>query len=284
MSKLLNENDIKDLINDSLLEHDLINQEIYLKCGKPKVVQTLPYDLRTNDKVKLQERVDAIDKELRDRDTRRLDLEDDARDLRNRHRNLSNTLVSNIKDSVKSKEFLEKSTVRNVTPATINDYETFKNKWSKAKVGKYLSGYQKRLGKVFEFLDVKSFDDGSYQPALYGWVNDFINQDNYGKSENFSVVKYSDDYFKAVSDLYDFTEKILDKQQGRYNNQLPVTMQDYNSIERLYKKGLDILVGVKGVDGIKGKLSNIDEELYEIGNDMDLLSEERKLVSQKLRG
>lgn len=58
--KLLNEEDIRDLVIDSLLENDLIGQELYVKCGKPKHIQSLPGDLRTTDLNKLNRRKEAI--------------------------------------------------------------------------------------------------------------------------------------------------------------------------------------------------------------------------------
>lgn len=41
---LLTENEIKEIINESLYNNGLINEEIYLKCGKPHI-SSLPYDL-----------------------------------------------------------------------------------------------------------------------------------------------------------------------------------------------------------------------------------------------
>ena len=60
---LLTDEQIRTLINDSLYEKDLINEELHEKCGKPKHIQALPHDLRTNDPEKLQSRKDAIIKE-----------------------------------------------------------------------------------------------------------------------------------------------------------------------------------------------------------------------------
>ena len=62
MSNLLNQDDIKNLIADSLYDKDLINDELYEKCGKPHI-SSLPHDLRTNDPKKLQARKEAIIKE-----------------------------------------------------------------------------------------------------------------------------------------------------------------------------------------------------------------------------
>lgn len=57
---MLNENEIKEIIINSLYDKNIITKELYEKCGKPKVVQGLPGDLRTNDTDKLEVRLNAI--------------------------------------------------------------------------------------------------------------------------------------------------------------------------------------------------------------------------------
>lgn len=55
----MEQEDIKIMIAESLYKNNLINDELYEKCGKPHI-SSLPGDLRTNDPVKLQQRKDAI--------------------------------------------------------------------------------------------------------------------------------------------------------------------------------------------------------------------------------
>lgn len=57
---MLNENDYRFLIANALFDKNLINGHLYIKCSKPKYIQALPGDGRTNDPKLLQERKDAI--------------------------------------------------------------------------------------------------------------------------------------------------------------------------------------------------------------------------------
>ena len=60
---IYDEEDYKQLIAESLYDNNIINKDIYLKCSKPKYIQSLPGDLRTNDSELLSNRLDAIQKE-----------------------------------------------------------------------------------------------------------------------------------------------------------------------------------------------------------------------------
>lgn len=61
---MLDENDIKEIIINSLYDKNIITKELHEKCGKPKVISDLPHDLRTNDVDKLNERKDAINDKI----------------------------------------------------------------------------------------------------------------------------------------------------------------------------------------------------------------------------
>lgn len=61
---MLSVEDIKNIIADSLYYNNLIGKELYLKCSKPKYIQSLPGDLRTTDANVLSDRLDAIEDEL----------------------------------------------------------------------------------------------------------------------------------------------------------------------------------------------------------------------------
>lgn len=61
---IYNEDDYRQIIIDSLYEEGLVDEELYLKCGKPKHIQALPGDLRTHDIKKLQKRKKQIIREM----------------------------------------------------------------------------------------------------------------------------------------------------------------------------------------------------------------------------
>lgn len=61
---MLNINEIKQIIADTLYDADVIDKELYLKCGKPKYISDLPGDLRSNDADELDDRLNNISDEL----------------------------------------------------------------------------------------------------------------------------------------------------------------------------------------------------------------------------
>lgn len=77
-NNLLKKEEIKEIINEVLYENELINEEIYYKCGKPHI-SALPYDNRTNDPEKLQKRKDAINEKLKETKEKLADIEQEAK-------------------------------------------------------------------------------------------------------------------------------------------------------------------------------------------------------------
>lgn len=63
-NKLLSSNEINRIISDSLYYKGLIDYDLYVKCGKKEHISSLPYDLRSNDKEKLDERRKEIEKRI----------------------------------------------------------------------------------------------------------------------------------------------------------------------------------------------------------------------------
>lgn len=66
---MISEEDILEAINTVLYNNDYITKEVYLKCGKPKYISSLPGDLRSNDPQELKVRLDAIEDEISARET-----------------------------------------------------------------------------------------------------------------------------------------------------------------------------------------------------------------------
>ena len=65
---MFTEDDYKQIILDSLYNSDVIDKDLYLKCGKPKYISGLPGDLRTTDENELYDRLTAIEDELNRRE------------------------------------------------------------------------------------------------------------------------------------------------------------------------------------------------------------------------
>ena len=65
---MFTEDDYKQIILDSLYNNDVIDKDLYLKCGKPKYISGLPGDLRTTDENELYDRLTAIEDELNRRE------------------------------------------------------------------------------------------------------------------------------------------------------------------------------------------------------------------------
>ena len=56
------EDNVRYNIAKSLFDKGIIDGDLFEKCSKPKYIQSLPADLRTNDEDKLNERLDALQK------------------------------------------------------------------------------------------------------------------------------------------------------------------------------------------------------------------------------
>ena len=65
---MFTEEDYKQIILDSLYNSDIIDKDLYLKCGKPKYISGLPGDLRTTNEDELYDRLTAIEDELNRRE------------------------------------------------------------------------------------------------------------------------------------------------------------------------------------------------------------------------
>lgn len=77
---LLDEDYIKILIADKLYDEDLIDDEVYEKCSKPHI-SSLPGDLRSNDKNKLNQRKNSAKKKLEDNKKKKEELDNEMKKI-----------------------------------------------------------------------------------------------------------------------------------------------------------------------------------------------------------
>ena len=101
--------DYKKLVLNSLYDNGVIDELLYEKCSKPSYIQDLPYDLRTTDVDKLNERKSAVEEKIdeieknigkleKDKDSFSNFLESDGKFILKRVDDLDNYILNVFKD------------------------------------------------------------------------------------------------------------------------------------------------------------------------------------------
>ena len=102
----LNEDNLKTLIANALYDNEIINTELYEKCSKQHIT-TLPYDLRTNDLVKLKERETEIKNRITEETENIKTLEKEEDNLR-KQRKEYNDVQNELKESARYLDVLNR--------------------------------------------------------------------------------------------------------------------------------------------------------------------------------
>lgn len=88
---MLDESEIKELINEVLYQNDLISKDVYEKCGKPHI-SSLPGNLRSNDMTLLNNRFDACEENIKKQEDIIYSLHNETYDLMAGFRNYQELL------------------------------------------------------------------------------------------------------------------------------------------------------------------------------------------------
>ena len=102
----LNEDNLKTLIANVLYDNEIIDTELYEKCSKQHIT-TLPYDLRTNDLVKLKERETEIKNRITEETENIKTLEKEEDNLR-KQRKEYNDVQNELKESARYLDVLNR--------------------------------------------------------------------------------------------------------------------------------------------------------------------------------
>lgn len=254
-NNLLTERDIKEIINNSLYNNGLISQEIYEKCGKPKYIQSLPHNLRTNDVYKLNERLSEIEKRLKN----------NKKDI--------NDFESQIKKQEKDKK-------------------KFQKKYDKA--SKIFSDYyydkELKIGDII--YQFSNFESGTQGDISVGDVKDKLNKVKniiYERKVNYSdnEVKLFDDASKILRDyanLYD----VKDNPQlfNRFKNihDLSYDVKELSNIPKYIKKAdEDKKVANAMIIESDNNIKMLNHEVDVLKNENEYYENEKKLVKDKLK-
>ena len=287
MSKLLNENDIKDLINDSLLEHDLINQEIYLKCGKPKVVQALPGDLRTTDLEKLNRRKEAIKLRIEELNLqisqKTLDVKTNNTEIKKQrlriknnkskqkeeyqeYKRVSKELITDSKKSIKLMKQLDKELSKKGVTITYSP-----NYW-KGLIDKFIN-----YSEVFKIKADKDFQnnkrpyDSELRDTGYGLTSSLPEknvQDLFGEFFNLSSERT---YIDSNSD------KVLSLVDEIYNSGRGFS----SKVEHWRNTGFNVEVAIDNINEANKNINNLKSMNEDIKKEIDTLKTQRKQLKDE---
>ena len=239
--KLIEE--FKRIILQSLLDKDLINQEIYDKC-KPHI-QSLPYDNRVNDTDKLQKREDAINERIEK-------AEQDIKDLQKENDKLEATIydldkkieesdkkLSDYGDEINSRLNEASTDLEEAQEDIVRDYGTeqdSRDEWYNRGIGEEFDYINQEINRINEDIDNvmgKLFDsDGAISldsDSLSREYNPYLNA---SRSDIRDLKKYMEDATKnAIDSIPDALDGNIGVIQGVYDN-LFVTQDvfaDYDS-------------------------------------------------------
>lgn len=254
-NNLLNEGDIKEIINDSLYNNGLISQEIYEKCGKPKYISELPYDLRTNDVDKLNERLSEIEKRLKNN---KKDIKD-------------------FESQIKKQE---------------RDKEKFQKKYDKASeiFGDWYYDKENKIGDII--YQWSNFESGNHGDITVNDVEDKLNKVKdiiYERKVNYSDadMKLFKDASKILSDYaMEYDIQNYPRLSNRFSHILDLSyeVKKLSNIPKYIKKAdEDKKVANAMIIESDNNIKMLNHELDVLKSENEYYENEKKLVKDKLK-
>lgn len=247
-------NEYSDLIADVLYENDLIDKELYLKCGNPKYISDLPGNLNTTDGDVLFERLGVIDDELNKREEilkraeYRIGVK--TRDSERLGRRIDKTMTT-----------MDKSV------ESINSESD--------KVVKNISALEEKLGKV-EFTDKDLGSKISKSLKDFKKIHNNLFDDDLSGENIKDYKKLVEDYGKAGDSLNNLLKTAY---EGKFINKSDMNKSDISKninrinkqIDKYEKNGGKISKDVQSIEDNQRDIDYIVSQSSNVSKEMDIL-------------
>lgn len=270
---LITTEDILQAINTVLYNHDLIDKEFYLKCGKPKYITSLPGDLRTNDPELLSQRLDAIETEILNREKILSDAESRINKYEKENTRLGKRVEKSISAMEKAKDNIASESDKIVKNIDKSNYEDKINNWSDDSIDD--NGAYIKNNTMIAFNNFRKAHNEFFGKDIEG-----SNVDDYESSFN-DYTQASDTFHQAVSLVYDEGYNMFTKGDVKNSDCSPNFKRISSSIDKYKSEGKKVTEDVQKAESNQQEIDYITKQSKGVDKEIDILMDEFEATHSK---